>query len=557
MDYLAERLAQIGIERHFIVPGDYNLVLLDKLQKHPKLQEIGCTNELNCSFAAEGYARAKGVAAAVVTFSVGAFSAFNGIGGAYAENLPVILVSGSPNTNDSGAFHLLHHTLGTHNFEYQREMAEKITCATVAIRRPEDAPRLIDHAIRSALLAQKPAYIEIPTNLANSPCAPPGPINAVVAPEHSDPETLGAAVKAVKHWLESKQKLSFLVGPKTRAARAEAPLLELANALGCAVAVMPGAKSFFPEDHSQFIGVYWGEASTTGADAIVNWSDGIIGVGTVFTDYSTAGWTAVPTAANLLTADMDRVSFDGVDFGPVKLAELLSALAKVVKPNRSTMVEYARIRPDNPVVPVEEPNLPITRHEISRQIQHLLKPQSTLFAETGDAWFNGMQMKLPKDTRFEIEMQWGHIGWSVPASFGYAVGAPDRHVILMVGDGSFQMTAQEVSQMVRLKVPIVIFLMNNRGYTIEVEIHDGLYNRIKNWDYAGLVEMFNADDGHARGCKAATGRQLEQAIELAKANKKGPTLIECMIDQDDCTKELITWGHHVAVANGRPPHKFD
>jgi len=87
-DYLAERLAQVGVRHHFVVPGDYNLVLLDKLQAHKDLKEIGCANELNCSLAAEGYARANGVSACVVTFSVGAISAFNGTGSAYAENLP-------------------------------------------------------------------------------------------------------------------------------------------------------------------------------------------------------------------------------------------------------------------------------------------------------------------------------------------------------------------------------------------------------------------------------------------------------------------------------------
>ena len=162
--YLATRLTQIGLKHHFVVPGDYNLILLDKLLLNPHMEQVNCANELNCSFAAEGYARARGAAACVVTFSVGAFSAFNGIGGAFAENLPVILISGSPNTNDAGAFHLLHHTLGTHDFKYQLEMAKKITCAAVALERAEDAPRLIDHALRSALLAKKPAYIEIPTN---------------------------------------------------------------------------------------------------------------------------------------------------------------------------------------------------------------------------------------------------------------------------------------------------------------------------------------------------------------------------------------------------------
>jgi indolepyruvate decarboxylase len=150
-------------------------------------------------------------------------------------------------------------------------------------------------------------------------------------------------------------------------------------------------------------------------------------------------------------------------------------------------------------------------------------------------------------------MQYGHIGWSVPATFGYALGAPDRRIIAMIGDGSFQLTAQEVAQMIRRKLPVIIFLINNHGYTIEVEIHDGPYNNIKNWDYAGLIDAFNAEDGHGRGLRATTGGELAEAIKVALANKQGPTLIECVIDRDDCTADLISWGRLVSAANARPP----
>ena len=123
-------------------------------------------------------------------------------------------------------------------------------------------------------------------------------------------------------------------------------------------------------------------------------------------------------------------------------------------------------------------------------------------------------MALPDGAKFEIEMQYGHIGWSVPATFGYALAAPDRRIVLMVGDGSFQLTAQEVCQMVRLKLPVIIFLINNRGYTIEVEIHDGPYNNIKNWDYAGIMTVFNSTDGDGRGVRATkrkgTGRSHQR-----------------------------------------------
>ena len=127
----------------------------------------------------------------------------------------------------------------------------------------------------------------------------------------------------------------------------------------------------------------------------------------------------------------------------------------------------------------------------------------------------------------------------------------------MVGDGAFQMTVQEVSQMVRFRMPIIMLLMNNRGYTIEVEIHDGLYNRLQNWDYARMIQSFNSSEGGGRalGLKAQTIEELSRALERATAHTDGPVLIECNLDQDDCSKELITWGHFVAASNARCPAK--
>jgi indolepyruvate decarboxylase len=344
-----------------------------------------------------------------------------------------------------------------------------------------------------------------------------------------------------------------LIGSKLRAAGAEKEAIALAEALGCCVAVMAAAKSFFPEQHPQFVGIYWGEISTPSAQAIVDWSDGVICIGTLFNDYSTVGWTAVPSGAGVLTADQNRVHMDGYDFGRIHLRDFLAALALKVLKQDATMIEYARIRPKLSHEIAALPEAKLMRAELVRQIRPMVTSQTTVMVETGDSWFNGMLIDLPEGARFEIEMQWGHIGWSVPAAFGYAVGAPDRQVIALIGDGSFQLTAQEVAQMVRLKLPVIIFLMNNHGYTIEVEIHDGPYNNIKNWDYAGLIQVFNAEDGHGRGLRATNGRELSEAIKVALSNREGPTLIECVIDRDDCTAELISWGHLVAAANGRPP----
>jgi pyruvate decarboxylase len=551
--YLAARLSQIGLKHHFAVAGDYNLALLDQLLTNKNLKQIYCSNELNCGFSAEGYARAHGAAAAVVTFSVGALSAFNAIGGAYAENLPVILVSGAPNTNDRATEHLLHHTLGTHDLSYQLEIAKKITCAAVSITFAGEAPTQIDYAIRTALRQKKPAYIEIACNIAAAPCAAPGPINTVTSEEPSDPETLKAAVAAAADFLRGKQKPVLLIGSKLRAAGAEKQAIELADALGCSVAVMAAAKSFFPEDHPQFVGIYWGEISSPGAREIVDWSDSVVCIGTIFNDYSTVGWTAMPSGPGVLTADQTRVRLDGHDFSGIHLRDFLSALTRSIEKRDATMIEFARIRSERPPENPPNPDAQLMRAEVVRQIRPLVTADTTVIAETGDSWFNGMALRLPGGARFEIEMQWGHIGWSVPAAFGYAMGAPSRRVITLTGDGSFQLTAQEVAQMIRYKLPVIIFLMNNRGYTIEVEIHDGPYNNVKNWDYAGLIKAFNAEDGRGRGLRATNGGELAEAIKIALANGEGPTLIECVIDRDDCTSDLISWGRLVATANARPP----
>jgi indolepyruvate decarboxylase len=526
--------------------------LLDELLKNKELEQVYCCNELNCGYAAEGYARSCGAAAAVVTFSVGGLSAINAIGSAYAENLPVVLVSGAPNTNDRATEHLIHHTLATHDFSYQLAIAKQLTAAAVSITSPIDAPHQIDQAIRTALREKKPAYIEIACNIAASPCAAPGPISNVVEEEPSDLESLDAAIATAAEFLRSKRKPVLMIGSKLRAAGAEKQAIKLAETLGCAVTVMAAAKSFFPEDHPQFAGIYLGEVSTRQAREIVDWSDAVLCIGTIFNDYSTVGWTAMPTGS-ILIADNGRVYLDGHDFARVRLRDFLSGLARKAEMREATMVEYKRIRSEPFLEPPTAPNTKLTRTEMVRQIQSLVTSDCTVFAETGDSWFNGIRLKLPAGARFEIEMQWGAIGWSVPATFGYAVGARNRRIIAMIGDGSFQLSAQEVAQMIRRKLPVIIFLINNHGYTIEVEIHDGPYNDIKNWDYAGLIQAFNAEDGRGFGMRVSNGGELATAIEAAIANHDGPTLIECIIDRDDCSPELISWGRLVARANARPP----
>lgn len=131
--HLARRLVQVGAHDVFSVPGDFNLTLLDHLIAEPGLRLIGCCNELNAGYAADGYARARGVGACVVTFTVGGLSVLNAIAGAYSENLPVICIVGGPNSNDYGTNRILHHTIGLPDFSQELRCFQAVTCYQVRI----------------------------------------------------------------------------------------------------------------------------------------------------------------------------------------------------------------------------------------------------------------------------------------------------------------------------------------------------------------------------------------------------------------------------------------
>jgi len=242
---------------------------------------------------------------------------------------------------------------------------------------------------------------------------------------------------------------------------------------------------------------------------------------------------------------------DGADFSGLRLAEFLAALAAKAAPNDASLAGFRRMH-EPPADPVPAgPGEPLALRELRRQIQDLLDGSSDVVVETGDSWFNGQKLRLPPGARYFFQMQYGSIGWAVGATLGVALGAPDgRRTVALIGDGSFQLTAQEVSTMIRHGANPIIFLLNNRGYTIEVEIHDGPYNNIKNWDYAGLMDVFNAGEGNGLGLRARTAGDLADAIARARAHP-GPVLIECALDRDDCTPELLEWGSRVAAANSR------
>ncbi|AES79534.1 pyruvate decarboxylase [Medicago truncatula] len=528
--HLARRLVQVGVTDVFSVPGDFNLTLLDHLINEPELNLIGCCNELNAGYAADGYARSRGVGACVVTFTVGGLSVLNAIAGAYSENLPLICIVGGPNSNDYGTSRILHHTIGVPDFSQELRCFQTVTCFQAVVNNLEDAHELIDTAISTALKESKPVYISIGCNLPGipHPTFSRDPVPFSLAPKLSNHMGLEAAVEAAAEFLNKAVKPVLVGGPKLRV--------------------------WLPP--SSFHWTYWGAVSTAFCAEIVESADAYLFAGPIFNDYSSVGYSLLLKKEKAIIVQPDRVVVaNGPAFGCILMKDFLKALAKRLKHNNAAYENYHRIFVPDGKPLKSAPKEPLRVNVMFQHIQQMLSRETAVIAETGDSWFNCQKLKLPEGCGYEFQMQYGSIGWSVGATLGYAQAVPEKRVIACIGDGSFQVTAQDVSTMLRCGQKTIIFLINNGGYTIEVEIHDGPYNVIKNWNYTGLIDAIHNGEGKCWTTKVFCEEELVEAIATATGPKKDSLcFIEVIVHKDDTSKELLEWGSRVSAANSRPPN---
>lgn len=551
--YVAQRLAEMGLSDYFAIPGDFNLALLDELLKEPRLRMISCCNELNAGYAADGYARSRGAAALVVTYGVGALAAVSAVAGSYAEDLPVLVIVGGPNTHAVFDHRILHHTLGRPEGDDREVLTifQSITAHAVVIRNAEAAALHIDQAIRIALAARKPVYLEIACNLAGAPISAPHPLDLHPQGRSGQP-ALEPALDHVAAFLDRARQPVLVAGSRLRSGGGVQAFAGLASACGYGVACMPNAKGFFPETSPQFMGIYWGSAGSSGCREVVESSDACLFAGPVFNDNATVGFSSVVDPARRVDASPDHIVLEGQSYHGIHLPDFLAALAGRLNRNGGSLEAWRRLRASALPVPSHaSPDAPITTRVLYHHLNGVLEGNTTVVAETGDAWFNGMDLRLPEGCRFEVQMQYGSIGWSVGAFLGLAAAGPHRRILGLIGDGAFQMSAQELSTVLRLKLPGLIVLLNNGGYTIEASIHDGPYNRIQNWHYVRLAEALQ-DQGQDRQQVLALVVRTEADLLAALAKRKdfpGLTFLEVILDRKDCSKGLPGWGTALADFN--------
>ncbi|MGG5961898.1 alpha-keto acid decarboxylase family protein [Salmonella enterica] len=541
-DYLLDRLAGCGIGHLFGVPGDYNLQFLDHVIDHPTLRWVGCANELNAAYAADGYARMSGAGALLTTFGVGELSAINGIAGSYAEYVPVLHIVGAPCSAAQQRGELMHHTLGDGDFRHFYRMSQAISAAS-AILDEQNACFEIDRVLGEMLAARRPGYIMLPADVAKKTAIPP--TEALTLPAHETQSGVETAFRYhARQCLMNSRRIAlladFLAGrfglrPLLQRWMAETPIAHATLLMG---------KGLFDEQHPNFVGTYSAGASSKEVRQAIEDADRVICVGTRFVDTLTAGFTQQLPAERTLEIQ-PYASRIGETWFNLPMVQAVSTLRELC-----LECAFAPPTPRSAGQPVRIDKGELTQENFWQTLQQYLKPGDILLVDQGTAAFGAAALSLPDGAEVVVQPLWGSIGYSLPAAFGAQTACPDRRVILIIGDGAAQLTIQEMGSMLRDGQTPLILLLNNDGYTVERAIHGAAqrYNDIANWNWTQIPQALNA-------AQQAECWRVTQAIQLAEVLERlvrpqRLSFIEVMLPKADLPELLRTVTRALEARNG-------
>jgi indolepyruvate decarboxylase len=538
-EFLLRRLREAGIGHAFGVPGDYNLELLQQLEDSGTLEWVGTCNELNASYAADGYARLNGMAALIVTNAVGALSAINGVAGSYAEHVPVVCVCGSIPLKSIERGLGMHHTMADGTWDRFLNAYAQVTAAQARIT-PDNAVTEIDRLITTAWHDKLPVYLELPSDIAYLDIEVPA-TPLLLAEPPSDPERLKSCAAAIAGRLAEATSPAILVDLDGDRFGVAGEIMRLAEKTQLPVAVAATAKAVIDETFPHYLGLYNGKASQPHVREAIENSDCLLSIGYRPVDLTTGDFTgSLPANPIRLRGHSADVGED--NYQAVTLAEVLRSVADAVPQvtNRAARHVTAGTSANGSH---GDGSAKLTQAAYWQAIQGYVRSGDVLVAEDGTSYAS-FGLQLPPGCTFVSQVIWGSIGYSVGSLLGTLTAAPDRRHLLFVGDGSFQLTAQEVSTMLRHDHKPVIFLINNRGYTIERCWlgKTARYNDVANWDYAGLPKVFRPDTT-ARSFVVKTVADLQEALS---APNDRLIFIEALMDPFDAPTPVINSGNNGA-----------
>jgi pyruvate decarboxylase len=551
-EYLFQRLKQLEITSVHGVPGDFNLTLLDYVEP-AGLTWVGNANELNAGYAADGYARIKGAGALITTFGVGELSAINAIAGAYSERAAVVHVVGTPpRAMQDGRAHI-HHTFNDGEFGRFALMHEHVTVAQANLRDPRTAPEQIDEVLRQCLLHSRPVYISVPVDMVDTIVSSDRLSTNITLPEGIWGQAQDDALSRVVDRFQKAKKPVILVDGEIRALRIVDEVQELSAKTNWPTWTTTYAKGLLNESASNHHGIKKGNWD----DEIVKsfWKDAdlVLWLGPHASTTNSYGGSALPNLEKTISFTDTEIKIGAESYRDIPAKQALRKLLAELDKDMGKVECYKTYPtlPKDQVLSCFEADVnmhgKITQDKLWRILAGFLQPGDVVLGETGTPGYGCRDMVLPPDTRLFTPVTWLSIGYMLPAAQGAALaqreliqdekwaGGKEGRTILLIGDGSFQMTVQEIGTIIRLELPVIIFLFNNDGYTIERCIHGVRqgYNDVARWKYIQAPSFFGAKDG-TYTAQARTWAELEYTLSDEELRGgMGVRMVEVFLDKED------------------------
>lgn len=524
-DYLIQELNKLGIDDFFGLPGDYNFNILYAIDDNPNTNWVGCTNELNAGYAADGYARMKGYGALVTTFGVGELSAMNATAGSFAENIPVIHIVGSPKTKFIESNALIHHNFSNPDYYAFERAFSNVTEAT-AFLNAENAKCEIDRILSVFVNTNRPVYVSIPVDV----CKVEIENHPKIERYKSDDEILEKAVKHALKLIEKSKHPVILGDVLVKRFKARDEFAKFMAKTQFPVSNLLMGKGLIEAENKMYLGTFLSQYENLMAYNALNESDCIISVGVINSDLNTyrLGLPCVPS--DHIEVQGQYTIVENTRYDNVLMKDVLTLLTEKAQARDIAISEK---KPSFEKSCTAD-NTKLSISYIFPRLQEFLQPNDVVFVETGIMPHGFAPVRLPKNTEVNTQTLWGSIGWATPAGFGAQVAVKDRRVIIITGEGSHQLTAQEISTVMRQKVKPIYLVLNNAGYTIERVLSDDpwdFFNEISNWQYSKLPSIF---EGEAWVSQARTTKEFDEALKQAEAEQKSKMCyIEMFTEQMD------------------------
>jgi indolepyruvate decarboxylase len=566
-DYIIERLIQQKVEALFGVPAVYCAALYAAAARvNPPapapavFRTIVTSSDLEAGYAADGYARVRGLSAIGVAYGVGTLSLINAVAGAYLERSPIVIVNGGPSQSNidlqtrTGV--LFSHSMGLPHSDLDAFRPFTAFCERATSR--ADIPRLVDQALVAAITRKHPVYIEIPQAWLGMDCPRPArDLDLAIPPGTADQSAtlILQEIRAAKHPF-------VIVGVEIQRYGLAAQLLKVLDKLGIRWATTLLAKSALPEQHAGFQGVFNGEKAPSSLTSQIAASDLIVALGAVFGSGHAS--LMIPQYPNTIRIWDGKIIAHGKPSQPVGIPSLIAALDRLsvleASVHYDSTVDYTGKHgqdgdgesawdgdrgtdPEQPAVQEDTRGIltPVSNGLAYQELFDViaepafLDPTLTIIADTFLGIYPAARLSMPTSNCFITSALWASIGHAVGAGVGAWIPREKRPVVVC-GDGGFQMVAHSLSTMAKYKHDTIVIIVDNGLYGYEQYLLSQTYYNnpgenplpyavLSSWDYEKLARAM----GIGEVLTANSAASLRAALAAAKANMASPTVIHALV----------------------------